>query len=180
MDFRLRRETRLRWEIRLDINSVNDWFSVSSFPSNFPVWTTGRLDGKLVLDRKLVLNLYQTNKSRRVSARNVKKRLGWRVSYFFGFIRRPSDGFHFILIPDGNPSHEFPVLDGNPSSNMNSANNKTIWQNCSPMAEILTMSMIDKFRIWQSHFCALDSQIIIPSELCVSLQVCYILMFAIK
>ena len=59
----------------------------------------------------------------------------------------PSDGFRFILIPDGNPSHEFPVLDGNPSSNMNSANNKTIWQNCSPMAEILTMSMIDKFRI---------------------------------
>jgi hypothetical protein len=34
----------------------------------------------------------------------------------------PSDGFHFILIPDGNPSHEFHVLDGNPSSNMNSAN----------------------------------------------------------
>jgi hypothetical protein len=34
----------------------------------------------------------------------------------------PSDGFRFILIPDGNPSHEFPVLDGNPSSNMNSAN----------------------------------------------------------
>ena len=33
----------------------------------------------------------------------------------------PSDGFRFILIPDGNPSHEFPVLDGNPSSNMNSA-----------------------------------------------------------
>ena len=32
----------------------------------------------------------------------------------------PSDGFRFILIPDGNPSHEFPVLDGN--SNMNSAN----------------------------------------------------------
>ena len=32
-----------------------------------------------------------------------------------------SDGFRFILIPDGNPSHEFPVLDGNPSSNMNSA-----------------------------------------------------------
>ena len=31
----------------------------------------------------------------------------------------PSDGFRFI--PDGNPSHEFPVLDGNPSSNMNSA-----------------------------------------------------------
>ena len=31
----------------------------------------------------------------------------------------PSDGFRFILIPDGNPSHEFPVLDGNP--NMNSA-----------------------------------------------------------
>jgi hypothetical protein len=29
----------------------------------------------------------------------------------------PSDGFRFILIPDGNPSHEFPVLDGNPSSN---------------------------------------------------------------
>jgi hypothetical protein len=36
----------------------------------------------------------------------------------------PSDGFRFILIPDGNPSHEFPVLDGNPSSNMNSANNE--------------------------------------------------------
>ena len=34
----------------------------------------------------------------------------------------PSDGFCFILIPDGNPSHELPVLDGNPSSNMNSAN----------------------------------------------------------
>ena len=34
----------------------------------------------------------------------------------------PSDGFRFILIPDGNPSHEFPVLDENPSSNMNSAN----------------------------------------------------------
>jgi hypothetical protein len=34
----------------------------------------------------------------------------------------PSDGFRFILIPDGNPSQEFPVLDGNPSSNMNSAN----------------------------------------------------------
>jgi hypothetical protein len=34
----------------------------------------------------------------------------------------PSDGFRFI--PDGNPSHEFPVLDGNPSSNMNSANDK--------------------------------------------------------
>jgi hypothetical protein len=34
----------------------------------------------------------------------------------------PSDGFRLILIPDGNPSHEFPVLDGNPSSNMNSAN----------------------------------------------------------
>ena len=33
----------------------------------------------------------------------------------------PSDGFRFILIPDGNPSHEFPVLDGNSSSNMNSA-----------------------------------------------------------
>jgi hypothetical protein len=33
----------------------------------------------------------------------------------------PSNGFRFILIPDGNPSHEFPVLDGNPSSNMNSA-----------------------------------------------------------
>ena len=32
-----------------------------------------------------------------------------------------SDDFRFILIPDGNPSHEFPVLDGNPSSNMNSA-----------------------------------------------------------
>ena len=32
----------------------------------------------------------------------------------------PSDGFRFILIPDGNPSHEFPVLDGNPSSNMKS------------------------------------------------------------
>jgi hypothetical protein len=27
-----------------------------------------------------------------------------------------------LLIPDGNPSNEFPVLDGNPSSNMNSAN----------------------------------------------------------
>jgi hypothetical protein len=26
----------------------------------------------------------------------------------------PSDGFRFILIPDGNPLHEFPVLDGNP------------------------------------------------------------------
>jgi hypothetical protein len=38
---------------------------------------------------------------------------------FFRFY--PSDGFRFILIPDGNPSHEFPVLDGNPSSNMNSA-----------------------------------------------------------
>jgi hypothetical protein len=37
----------------------------------------------------------------------------------------PSDGFRFILIPDGNPSHEFPVLDGNPSSNLtNSANDK--------------------------------------------------------
>jgi hypothetical protein len=35
----------------------------------------------------------------------------------------PSDGFRFILIPDGNPSHEFPVLDGNASSNMNSASN---------------------------------------------------------
>ena len=34
----------------------------------------------------------------------------------------PSDGFRFILIPDGNPSHEFPILDGNPSSNMNAAN----------------------------------------------------------
>ena len=34
----------------------------------------------------------------------------------------PSEGFRFILIPDGNLSHEFPVLDGNPSSNMNSAN----------------------------------------------------------
>jgi hypothetical protein len=33
----------------------------------------------------------------------------------------PSDGFRFKLITDGNPSHEFPVLDGNPSSNMNSA-----------------------------------------------------------
>jgi hypothetical protein len=33
----------------------------------------------------------------------------------------PSDGFRFILIPDGNSSHEFPVLDGNSSSNMNSA-----------------------------------------------------------
>jgi hypothetical protein len=34
----------------------------------------------------------------------------------------PSDGFRFILIPDGNPSHEFPILDGNPSqSNMNLA-----------------------------------------------------------
>jgi hypothetical protein len=32
-----------------------------------------------------------------------------------------SDGFCFMFIPDGNPSHEFPVLDGNPSSNMNSA-----------------------------------------------------------
>jgi hypothetical protein len=28
----------------------------------------------------------------------------------------------FMFISDGNPSHEFPVLDGNPSSNMNSAN----------------------------------------------------------
>jgi hypothetical protein len=30
----------------------------------------------------------------------------------------PSDGIRFILIPDGNPSHEFPVflIDGNPSS----------------------------------------------------------------
>jgi hypothetical protein len=26
----------------------------------------------------------------------------------------PSDGFRFTFIPDGNPSHEFPVLDGNP------------------------------------------------------------------
>ena len=34
----------------------------------------------------------------------------------------PSDGFLFMLISDGNLSHEFPVLDGNPSSNMNSAN----------------------------------------------------------
>ena len=34
----------------------------------------------------------------------------------------PSDDFRFIFIPDGNPSHEFPVLNGNPSSNMNSAN----------------------------------------------------------
>jgi hypothetical protein len=33
-----------------------------------------------------------------------------------------SDGFRFILIPDGNPPHEFLVLDENPSSNMNSAN----------------------------------------------------------
>ena len=33
----------------------------------------------------------------------------------------PSDGFRFIFISDGNPSHEFPVLDENPSSNMNSA-----------------------------------------------------------
>ena len=31
----------------------------------------------------------------------------------------PPDGFRFIFIPDRNPSHEFPVLDGNPSSNMN-------------------------------------------------------------
>jgi hypothetical protein len=38
--------------------------------------------------------------------------------FFFFFL---SDGFRFILIPDGNLSHEFPVLDGNPSSNMNSA-----------------------------------------------------------
>ena len=45
------------------------------------------LDEFLVLDGKLVLNLYQTNNSRRVSARKVEKRLGWRVSYFFGFIR---------------------------------------------------------------------------------------------
>jgi hypothetical protein len=36
----------------------------------------------------------------------------------------PSDGFRFVLIPDRNPSHEFPVLDGNPSSNMNSAKMK--------------------------------------------------------
>ena len=34
----------------------------------------------------------------------------------------PSDGFRFTFIPDGNPSHEFAVLDGNLSSNMNSAN----------------------------------------------------------
>jgi hypothetical protein len=35
----------------------------------------------------------------------------------------PSDGFCFIFIPDRNPSHEFPVLDGNPrASNINSAN----------------------------------------------------------
>ena len=33
----------------------------------------------------------------------------------------PSDGFCSILIPDGNPSHEFPFLDGNLSSNINSA-----------------------------------------------------------
>jgi hypothetical protein len=34
----------------------------------------------------------------------------------------PSDGFRLpMLILDGNPSHEFPVLDGNPSSNTNSA-----------------------------------------------------------
>jgi hypothetical protein len=31
----------------------------------------------------------------------------------------PPDGFRFIFIPDRNPSHEFPVSDGNPSSNMN-------------------------------------------------------------
>jgi hypothetical protein len=34
----------------------------------------------------------------------------------------PSEGFRFIFMSDGNPSHEFPVLDGNPSSDMNSAN----------------------------------------------------------
>jgi hypothetical protein len=32
-----------------------------------------------------------------------------------------SDGFCFMFIRDGNPSHEFSILDGNPSSNMNSA-----------------------------------------------------------
>ena len=40
---------------------------------------------------------------------------------FFRVWVYPSDVFHFILIPDGNLSHKFPVLDGNPSSNMNSA-----------------------------------------------------------
>ena len=35
----------------------------------------------------------------------------------------PCDGFRFTFVPDGNPSHDFPVLDGNPSPiNMNSAN----------------------------------------------------------
>ena len=74
-------------DYKTDINSVNDGFSVSTFPSNFPVWTTGKLDEFLVLDGKLVLNLYQTSKSRLVSAHNVEKRLGWKVSYFFVFIR---------------------------------------------------------------------------------------------
>jgi hypothetical protein len=33
----------------------------------------------------------------------------------------PSDGFRFVFISEANASHEFPVLDGNPSSHMNSA-----------------------------------------------------------
>ena len=40
-------------------------------------------------------------------------------SGFSTFIRLMVLRPKFIL--DGNPSHEFPVLDGNPSSNMNSA-----------------------------------------------------------
>ena len=48
----------------------------------------------------------------------------------------PSDGFRFILIPDGNPSHEFPVLDGNPSSNMNSA-----------IEQLLHMAKINEFLV---------------------------------
>jgi hypothetical protein len=49
----------------------------------------------------------------------------------------PSDGFRFILIPDGNPSHEFPVLDGNPSSNMNSA---IEWKH-SPMDKLTRLAL---------------------------------------
>ena len=43
------------------------------------------------------------------------------VVWVQSILSSPSDGFRSIL-SDGNPSEEFPVLDGNPSTNMNSAN----------------------------------------------------------
>ena len=78
-------------ETRPDLNLFNDRFFISTFPSNFPVCMTGKLDEFLI---------FKTDILRWVSARNVEKRLGWRVWVSF---------FRFIcsMVFVSYPSHKF-------------------------------------------------------------------------